>query len=267
MVRILSNSLQELYEEDRTIKTEVLLKQLSRKRCNIRLSAEPKSAMTPMDLYEQHKRAVVVVGSIYRCEKCTRWHIRTASGFLVTSDGVMFTNYHVVDNPETKAMGVMTYDGKVYPVKEVLAAEESGDIAVLQLEGSGFPYLGLLQESPVGSKVWIISSPNRQLYTFTEGIISAHVVKTWKGVQTKRIAVTADFGVGSSGAPLFNECGNVVGMVASTRAVRTKTGCRHAHTQMVFKHCIPAELLLGLFTDGSRTNAGKSVEPSHRSDG
>jgi S1-C subfamily serine protease len=247
MLGTLSADLQALSETGKTIKMETLRKQLSRKRCKTELPATSEPRKSPVNLYEQNKGAVLVVGSLHKCGKCDNWHTRIASGFLVTADGVMITNYHVVDHPDTTVMGAMTHDGRVYPVKEVLAADEGGDIAVLQLEGDGFPYLSLSPKNHVGAGVSVISNPSKQFYTFTKGIISGRFVKTRNGSKTKRISVTADFGGGSSGAPVFNENGSVVGMVASTQAVRTNANCKHNYAQMVFKHCIPAELILELF--------------------
>jgi len=166
----------------------------------------------------------------------------------VSNDGIMITNYHVVDHPDAGLLGVLTYDGKIYPVTEILAADKSADIAVLQLEGSGFPYVSLLPQSPVGSKIWVISNPSKQFYTFTEGIISAQVLQTWSGGSTKRISVTADFGGGSSGAPVFDDHGSVIGMVAATKAVTASKSHKASYAQMVFRYCVPAELILGLFS-------------------
>ncbi|MDP6525716.1 MAG: serine protease [Kiritimatiellia bacterium] len=247
MLKTLSSELQTLHEGDRTTTMDVIRKQLSRKSCNAKLPVAAEPQESPVDLYEQNKGAVLVVGSLHKCGKCDNWHTRIASGFLVTADGVMITNYHVVDHPDTTVMGAMTHDGRVYPVKEVLAADEGGDIAVLQLEGDGFPYLSLSPKNHVGAGVSVISNPSKQFYTFTKGIISGRFVKTRNGSKIKRISVTADFGGGSSGAPVFNENGSVVGMVASTQAVRTNANCKHNYAQMVFKHCIPAELILELF--------------------
>lgn len=252
-LKIFSDALQMLYETGKMTKMKALSKQLSRKRCNIQLPEGREARLTPMSLYKQTKTAVLVVGYLYNCGKCNKWHASFATGFLVTPTGVMITNYHVVSNPKIGGIGVMTYNGKVYPVKEVLAADKTADIAVLQLEGSDFPYLSLLPGSPIGSKVWVISNPSNQLHVFTEGIISARSVTTRKKAKNQRISITADFGQGSSGAPVLEESGRVIGMVAGTQAVRDGN-----FTQMVIKHCIPAELILKLFAVKSKTNASKT---------
>ncbi|MBT3377051.1 MAG: trypsin-like peptidase domain-containing protein [Lentisphaerae bacterium] len=261
MLQTFSKRLQELHDASRSTKTRTLLRQLSRKRCGIQLPAMTEPTVSPADLYELRKEAVVAVGALYKCGKCSKWHTRVASGFLVTSDGVIITNYHVVDHRETKALGAMTYSGTVYPVEEVLAADRGGDIAVLRLQGTGFPYVSMTEASPVGARVWVISNPNKQLYTFTEGIISARLAQTLKGTETKRLSVTADFAGGSSGAPAFDSHGRVVGMVASTRAAKTNAECKNSYAQMVFRYCIPAELILECFAPQTETPPGARSEP------
>lgn len=265
-LRTLSADLQALHEAGKTTAMETLVKQLARSRCNIHLSGPPASTVAPSTLFEQKKKAVLILGSLYKCSKCSKWHVSIASGFLVTASGVMITNYHVVDGPDNAAMGAMTYDGRVYPVKEVLAADRSSDVAVLQLEGSGFPYLSLSPGAAVGEKVWVISHPRKQLFMFTEGIISGFFVKTWKGDKTARMTITADFGRGSSGAPVFNGSGGVVGMVASTLPVQVDSKCSHDYAQMIVGHCIPSEYILELFSGKEGGDTAGSAEPKPEGD-
>jgi V8-like Glu-specific endopeptidase len=61
------------------------------------------------------------------------------------------------------------------------------------------------------------------------------------------MAITADFARGSSGSPVFNECGNVAGVVCSTQSIYYReTRGRQTDLQMVFKQCVPAEQVLKL---------------------
>jgi serine protease Do len=244
----LTASLQALHEAGKTTKMETLVRQLARNSYAVHLEEPSKTSGPPSQIYEQQKKGVVVVGGLYKCTKCTKWHVTTASGFLITASGIMITNYHVVDAPEKVTIAAMTYDGKVYPVKEVLAAHESDDIAVLRLDGSGFPYLRLSPGSPIGCPIWVIGHPDKRFYSFTEGMISGYSIQTWKGKKTTRMSITADFGVGSSGAPVLNEFGSVVGMVATTQAVHAKENCEDDYAQMVFKQCVPAQSILTLLS-------------------
>jgi S1-C subfamily serine protease len=245
-LRVLTSRLQALYENGKTARMETLIKQLARGQYPLRLEAPPATAGAPAQLYQQHKKAVVVLGGLYKCGKCSKWHVTTAAGFLLTASGIMFTNYHVFDATNKVALGGMTYDGKVYPVKEVLAASESNDVALLQLDGAGFPFLRLAATGPVGSSIWVISHPNKQFYSFTEGMVSAYSLQTRKGRKTLRMTITADFGLGSSGAPVLNEFGGVVGMVAATQPVHAHEDAEDDYTQMVVKQCVPVQALRAL---------------------
>jgi S1-C subfamily serine protease len=256
MGKTLSTGMLELHAAGRLTTIETLREQLTRKNCAVRIYVASESKISPVELYRKNREAVLVIGSFGTCGKCGKFHANTfATGFLVTSNGVMITNYHVVDNGAGEVLGAMTYHGEVYPVKEVLAADKGGDIAVLQLEGSGFPYLTLFPEDRIGSKVWVISNPAQQFFTFTEGIISARTVVTADGMQTRRIAVTAEYGGGSSGAPLFDEYGSVIGMVTGLKVVSHKPvseshNFHPGYPEMVINYCVPAELILERFSAG-----------------
>jgi S1-C subfamily serine protease len=140
-----------------------------------------------------------------------------------------------------------TADGRIMPVLSVLAASEADDIAIVQLGGEGLQPVPLLADAPVGSKVCAISHPDSQYYTLTEGIISRYCVRTTKGAEVPLMAITADYAKGSSGAPILDECGNAVGMVASTISIYyTNEGGKKDNLQMVLKHCVPAASVLKL---------------------
>ena len=202
--------------------------------------------MGPQDIYSRLKQGVVVLGTLYKCSKCTKWHVATASGFLLSESGVVAASYHQVNRPDRTTMGAMTYDGTVHPVREVLAAHPSDDVALLQLEGSGFTPLRLSKGNPVGSPVWVIGHPSRQFYTLTQGIISGYFVDRVNGSRAARVTITADIGVGSSGAPVFNDRGGVVGMAIATRTVYATSKKGQKREQMVVRKCVPAEAVFDL---------------------
>jgi serine protease Do len=251
-LNVMTAKLQALYEAGKATKMETLIGQLTRNNCDVRLETPSKTSVSPSQLYEQRKKGVVIVGGLYKCKKCEKWHAAVSSGFLITSSGIMITNYHVVDETNNVTLAAMTYDGKVYPVKEVLAAHENDDIAVLRLDGSGFPYLRLSAGSPIGSSIWVIGHPGKRFYSFTGGIISGYSIQAWKEKKTTRMSITADFGVGSSGGPVLDESGNVVGMVATTQAVHAKEHGEDDYTQMVFKECVPAKSIVALISGKTR---------------
>ena len=223
-----------------------LKKQLERQRCALALpgvAAQPAPGADAVTLYDRARRGVLVMAGVYKCPKCTNWHINTASGFVLSGDGVAVTNYHVV-NDDFKLIAAMTADGRVVPVTEVLAADRSHDVAIIRLGGGGFAPLPLLAEAPIGSRVYVISHPAQEFYTFTAGMVSRHVRKA---DGSPRLAITADFARGSSGGPVLNDRGQVVGMVAETETIYfNRPNSEIKDPQMVVKLCVPVSSVLAL---------------------
>jgi S1-C subfamily serine protease len=173
-------------------------------------------------------------------------HLSFATGFMITEGGIMVTNYHVANNKTALALGAMGIDGKLYPVKEVLAASEEQDIALLQLDGTGFAPLPLNPLAEIGSAVSIIGHPERNCYVLSTGIISQYPIMPQKNGKTAQMmCVTAEYGVGSSGGPALNERGEVVGMVSSTHTVVADPHSNMT-TQMVMRYCTPSAAILNL---------------------
>ncbi|HIM68173.1 MAG TPA: serine protease [Verrucomicrobia bacterium] len=189
------------------------------------------------------QKAIAVVGGVYKCKSCTRWHVAPASGFLIAEDMVV-TNYHVVNQPERSSLAVRLFDGRVFMVEAVVAASERFDLAVLRIPKTGVKPVALGQAAPVGAKVDLISHPNQRFYTLTEGRIARYFMMQRDRKQVSAMSITADFGRGSSGGPVFNETGEVVGIATSTESLYyTEKDGEQKNLQMVFKHCVPVSQL------------------------
>ena len=245
-----------LVEEGAATEMAGLIKQLGIGQCELEL---PAAASAPADaavLYERAKESVVVISAIYKCDRCDNWHASCASGFVISSSGAIVTNYHVVDQAEKSGLVVMTADGQVLPVKRVLAANEVNDLAILQVAGENLKPLPLAKEpSPVGTDVAVVSHPDGRFFTYTSGVVSRYHKLHDKEGGSEAMMITADFARGSSGAPVLNKNGEVVGIVRSTRSIyyHVEDG-QQKNLQMVFKTCAPAESLLRLVADGKRGN-------------
>ena len=215
-----------------------------------KLKEEPKAKLQLPDVCQssadEAQKAVAVVGGVYKCNRCPDWHIAPASGFLIAEDLVV-TNYHVVDNPERSGLAVRLFDGRMFMVEDVVASSEQYDLAVLRLPKTGVKPVALGPSAPVGAKVSLISHPNRKFYTLSEGRVARYFVTQRNRKPVPAMAITADFGKGSSGAPVLNEQGQVVGIAASTESLyyTEKEGVQN-NLQMVFKNCVPVSQLLEL---------------------
>ena len=189
------------------------------------------------------QKAIAVVGGVYKCNRCTRWHVAPASGFFIADD-LLVTNYHVVDQPERAGLAVRLFDGRVFMVEDVVAASERFDLAVLRVPKTGIKPISLGQAAPVGAKVDLISHPNQKFYTLSEGRVARYFITQRKRKNVSAMAITADFGKGSSGAPVLDDSGQVVGIAASTESLYyTEKDGVQKNLQMVFKNCVPVSQL------------------------
>ncbi len=132
------------------------------------------------------------------------------SGFFISEDGVLLTNYHVIE--ESRICKVQTSDGKIYEVSAVLGYDIEKDIALLQVntKGEKVAFLEIAEELPrSGDAVYAIGSSLGLTGTFSSGIVS-YVNREIDGV--KFIQTTTPISEGNSGGPLVNEYGLVVGI-------------------------------------------------------
>jgi S1-C subfamily serine protease len=226
-----ARKLAELNDAGETTSVEALREQAAREEAlTVKLSRRGRRRLAPSDLYRRAKPSVVTVGRIYKCDKCDKWHASSATGFVVSEDGIIVTNYHVLKRGEHEApaMGVLTHDGRVFAVREVLAASEDEDLLVLRIGADDLPPLAVAEDVAVGEPVWVISHPAKHLYTFTDGMVAGKLTRQRRGKpRQEQLAITADFAKGSSGAPVLNAYGAVVGIVRSTSPVyyEKKAGC------------------------------------------
>ena len=225
----------------------ILLKQLQTERCSLELPALSDAVLEPPQLYNQARESVVVVAGLYLCGKCDKWHASTATGFVISTSGAIVTNYHVVDSTQKETLVVMTADGHVQPVKRVLAADQRDDLAILQVDADNLTPLPIAtnhEAAPVGSSICVISHPANHFYSLTAGVVSRYFSHHTAQGDAACIDITADYARGSSGAPVLNMQGQVVGIVRSTESIYyAKKDGQPSNLQMVFKHCIPVECL------------------------
>lgn len=207
----------------------------------ITLPPASRSIICNEELYENNKKGVLVIGKMYKCSKCPNNHLLCATGFVITSDGYCVTNQHVFRQAENSsntmlAIVAMDYQGNVYNIERVEVTSEKDDLAVFKINpGSNLLNPLRLGDSPrVGSDVSVIAHPMLNFYNFSKGFVSRNYQH--KKHQANRMSITADFGTGSSGGPLFDNAGNVVGVVSSTYYIHSSD---HKKVQMVIKESIP----------------------------
>ena len=134
------------------------------------------------------------------------------SGFLLSSDGKIATNLHVIR--EMRTGGVQLQSGEVFDTFSILAFDERKDLAIVQIAGFDLPAIdvGNSNEVKTGEPVIAIGSPRGLQGTVTAGIVSSvrEDPTGFKVIQTDAAA-----NPGNSGGPLVNGRGQVIGVVTS----------------------------------------------------
>ncbi len=141
------------------------------------------------------------------------------SGFFLSEDGYLITNFHVIEGETQISVEVYPQSGgrmerKNYKQVKIVAMNKFADLALLKIEDKDAPKfaavpLGRADALAVGERVFAIGSPLGLERTVTEGIIST---KTREMQGTLYLQTTAQINPGNSGGPLFNLRGEVVGV-------------------------------------------------------
>ena len=175
--------------------------------------------LTPGQVYAQNIDSVVL---IYANTSGGR---STGSGFVLTEDGYVVTNYHVVEGGTTYT--VVTSDGDEYAAT-LTGGDETNDVAVLKVDGVALNpvELGSSDDLIVGDQVVAIGNPLGELTsTLTVGYISGknRDVST-DGTSINMLQTDASINSGNSGGPLFNMKGQVIGITTAKYSGNTSSG-------------------------------------------
>jgi hypothetical protein len=213
------------------------------------VSSQPTTTPNWPAFYKNNVGKTVSVLARYKCGRCNRWHLRDCGGLVLSPDGIVATNHHVMDHADSAISAVGLPDGSVFPIQEVLAADATADVAIVrvQLNGQPLPTPKLCVDAPVGSAVGLISTPGDAHFFFTTGTIARYGFWPYNGQRAARMDITAEFARGSSGFPVYDSEGNAVGIVTSTTSFHAENqNGKKENLQMVFKHCVPMRSILRL---------------------
>ncbi len=133
--------------------------------------------------------------------------ISSGSGFFIDSSGLAVTNYHVID--EAFSAKITMTDGKSYAVTGIYDYSQTDDLALIQIGGTGFPYLEIGDSTKVrtGETVYAIGYPQGYAQTFTKGTVTNDTM-----VMDGFILMDSAISPGSSGGALVNTAGQVIGV-------------------------------------------------------
>lgn len=180
------------------------------------LVTDTQTILTPAQVYAANVDATV---GITTSATTNYWGYQTTSaasgsGFILTSDGYILTNFHVIDGADT--ITVSLFDGSAYDAR-LIGFDESNDIAVIKADATGLKtvILGSSDQLHVGDSVVAIGNPLGELtFSLTAGAVSAldRQVTMSSGITMNLIQTDCAINSGNSGGPLFNLYGEVVGI-------------------------------------------------------
>jgi serine protease Do len=184
-------------------------------------------ALTASQVYARNVHSVVLIESTIVSEVMgqTATGVASGSGFIMSEDGYVVTNFHVVEG--ASSVNVVLYDGKSLPA-QLVGYDSTNDIALLKVEANGLSpvVLGSSDDLIVGDQVVAIGNPLGELTsTLTVGYVSAkeRTVST-DGTVMNMIQTDAAINSGNSGGPLFNMKGEVVGITTAKYSGSSSSG-------------------------------------------
>lgn len=161
------------------------------------------------------------VDSVVSIEVGTRFGKGFGTGFIISEEGFIVTNFHVVEN--STYVKVTLHNESVYDA-EVVGYEESNDLAVIKIkpdEKIESLVYGRSSDLEVGDDVFVIGNPLGDLtFTLTTGVVSAlnRLIDTGSGYTINMFQTDAAINSGNSGGPVFDEHGYVVGIASAKYA-------------------------------------------------
>ncbi len=188
-------------------------------------------ALTGNQIYELGRKQVVGVNTSQTINIFGQTTTRavSGSGFIISEDGYILTNYHVISYAVVYGgeLTVLMENGTKYPA-EVVGFMESNDVAVIKIDANGLSpvTLGDSDKMLVGEWVYAIGNPLGELeYTMTPGIVSARdrVITTNDDItgaatSINMFQISAAVNHGNSGGPVYNSRGEVIGIVTAKYA-------------------------------------------------
>ena len=173
-------------------------------------SSQEKS-MSPADIFKKKADSVVTIYTLNQDDS-----FGNGSGFFVEKSDLILTNFHVISRvDDVNNIVVLLKNKTVLPVVGIVAQNPDADLALLRVAQTNSTPLTIAKGLPnVGESIVVIGAPRGYSHTLTDGMLSA----IDRGQNGEYIQISAPISPGSSGSPVFNDKGEVVGIVTFTDA-------------------------------------------------
>ena len=204
------------------------IQQSSRQPVSVQVkNVDGQTKMEPAEVYASVVNSAVSINCSATSTNIFGQQTQTASsgsGFIITEDGYVVTNYHVVSG--ASSVEVTLYNGDTYDAT-VIGGDSDYDVAVLKINASGLQpvTLGESADVNVGDAVLAIGNPLGELtFSMSQGIVSScdRAINV-DGTPFNMIQVDCSINPGNSGGPLVNLYGEVVGIVSAKYSTYSST--------------------------------------------
>lgn len=227
-------------------------------RISVNLPHPLREERLPEEIYQLRSRGVLMVGNFYDCGKCDKMHTAiNATAVVLTEEGLCVTNHHVfkstglggmADTPFLKKhVYISDIDGNIFPIQEILTYSETGDVAIFKINPKDIKLspIPFGENAMVASTVHAISHPKgKELYYYSKGTVARNTFDA-KDPLMDRMYVSCEYAVGSSGGPILDNKGNLVGIVSTTRPLYTSAR-EPMHLQMLLRGIVPVKTIKAL---------------------
>ena len=189
---------------------------------------EGSKELTPEEVYAQYVDSTVgitISGTTQNFFGQPTQFAASGSGFIITSDGYIVTNHHVIEGADS--VTVTLHDGTQYSAS-IVGSDASNDVALLKVDATDLQpvSIGDSDEVVVGEQVIVVGNPLGELtFSMTAGYISAtnRSINT-DGTPINMLQTDAAINSGNSGGPVFDMNGNVIGIASAKYSGSTSSG-------------------------------------------
>lgn len=176
--------------------------------------ATPPSIDDPQILTPQEIAEIALQSTVFLQVKKPENQITSASGFVI-GEGLIVTSYHVIEDILTGSTARLVNSALIHPIEFIVAVDKKHDLVILKSSGISAPSLSFSDSDIVriGDTIYVTGNPKGYLGTFSVGYISA-IQPGDVFVADKVFQMTAPISHGSSGGPVLNADGKVIGIVS-----------------------------------------------------
>ncbi|MFN7733891.1 MAG: serine protease [Pirellula sp.] len=258
---------QALLEDDRIFTDREMILALEAAPRTTPRTRKPVEPVAKEAVFERCRQASMVIGCLYDCGRCSQIHANLSGGVVISEDGLVLTNYHVLVREEGKVKGLvaMNHQGECFAIAEVLAASKSADVALIRVASDRpLQAIPMAMESPKPlTPVFVISHPHNEFYTVSTGVVSRLAKSGMPGDSATWLEITAEFSGGSSGSGIFDASGQLVGLVSRIHPLfrmENGNGARNGASsqppaagvpkvfvEQILRRCVPVEAIHGLW--------------------